>query len=81
MTRIPSPYRSKLGWLRIDSRMHYFALLYTYKIVRMREPLLLAKLYKNNVQERPTRGVRTDLEIPKAKKKGLSSLSVVGARL
>ena len=68
MTRI-SPFQSKLDWLRIDSRMRYSALLTMYKVIRM------------NVPEWPTRGVRTDLEIPKVKKRGLSSFSVVGARL
>ena len=52
-----------------------------YKIVRMRETPLLAKSFKNYVPEQPTCGVRTELEIPEAKKRGLSSFSVVGARL
>ena len=37
MTRI-SPFRSKLGWLRTDFGMHYFALLTIYKVVCMKEP-------------------------------------------
>ena len=47
----------------------------------MKESPLLVKLLKNYVPEQPTCGVSTDLEIPKAKKRGLSSFSVVGARL
>ena len=67
MIRI-SPFRGKLGWLRIDSRMHYFSLLTMHKVVRIKEPPLLAKLFKNYVPERLTRGVCTDREIPKGKK-------------
>ena len=47
----------------------------------MKESPLLAKLFKNYVLERPTRGVRTDLEIPKAKKKGSLFLQCDGCTI
>ena len=46
MTQI-SPFKSKLGWLQTVSRMHYFALLTMYKVVGMKQPPLLAKLFKS----------------------------------
>ena len=63
LTRI-SPFRSKLGWFRVVS-MHYFSLLTMYKIVHMREPPILLKLFQNYKPGRPTRGARIDLDVPK----------------
>ena len=39
-----------------------------YKLVHMKEPLILANLFRSYVPDRPTRGICIDLEIPKAKK-------------
>ena len=80
LTRI-SPFRRKLAWLRVDTRMHYFSLLKMYKIAHMREPPILLKLFKNYEPDRPTRGVRIDVDVPKVKRRGLSSFSVEGTHL
>ena len=57
-----TPFRRQLGWMRGDTRREYFALLTLYRIVRIREPPILLPLFTEFQPERPTRGVRKDLE-------------------
>lgn len=61
-----TPYRRRLNWMQITTRMDYFASLTMYKIIRMKQPPFLAPLFKPYIRDRPTRGPRKDLEIPPA---------------
>ena len=61
-----TPYRRQLGWMRSDPRRKYFALLILYRIVRMSEPPILLPFFTQYQSDRPTRGVREDLEIGSA---------------
>ena len=55
LTRI-SPFRSNIGWLRLDTHMHCIFLLTMYKIFRMREPPILLKLFKNYASSSGSQG-------------------------
>ena len=58
-----SPLRAQMSWLRNDSRRNYFISLLMYRVVRMGQLFLLQPLFKPYQPDRPTQGLRKDLEI------------------
>ena len=59
-----TPYRRRLGWLRIDSRRWYFSAILMYKIMRMGQPSYLRKMFTLHTYDRPIRGEIKELRIP-----------------
>ena len=82
MSNRVTPFRRQLGWLRIDSRRNYFIGLTMYKLMHLREPAYLEKLFTRYESTRPTRGLRTDLRIPHVMSEmGRTSFQVQSAHL
>ena len=62
-----TPFRKRLGWLRVQSRKQYHAALCMYKILRIKEPSYLAAPF-TEIKSRPTfRGVPPELVEPARK--------------
>ena len=40
-----TPFRRKLGWLRVDTRKNYFMAILIYKILRMKQPTYLFNIF------------------------------------
>ena len=59
-----SPHRATLGWLRIESRRHYFMGILMYKIMRMHNPDYLESLFFWYVPRFATRGEIKELTAP-----------------
>ena len=75
-----TPYRTRLGWLRTDTRRSYFAAILLYKIIRMGEPSYLAAFFSRYKSTRPCRGEAPELKIPCVNTEtGSRSFQVLGA--
>ena len=77
-----SPHRAALGWLRTDSRRHYFMAILMYKIMRMRTPEYIEGLFSRYVPRSATRGEIKELSVPLMRTDtGIKSFQVRGAHL
>ena len=76
-----TPYRRKLGWLKLPARREYYAAILIYKIICMKQPPYLVPVFKINQHRTSSRDPK-NLEIPEARTDtGLNSFWVQGVRL
>ena len=59
-----TPYRRRLGWLRMDSRRLYFTAILMYKIMRIGQLSYLKELFTMYRYTRPVRGDIKELKVP-----------------
>ena len=77
-----SPHRAALGWLRIESRRHYFMGILMYKIMHMHNLDYLESLFSRYVPRSATRGKIKELTAPLMRTEtGINFFSVRGAHL
>ena len=76
-----TPYRRKLGWLKLSARRDYYAAILMYKIICINQPPYLVTLFKKNQHRTSSRDPK-DLEIPDSRTDtGLNSFRAQGVRL
>ena len=57
-------FRSKLGWLRTDTRWQYFTAVLLYKTLNFQTPSYIREMLRKSQSNRPIRGVTKDLKVP-----------------
>ena len=62
-----TPHRSKLGWMRTDTRRDYFMAVILYKTLRDRKPDYLFEIFCQFIPWGPTRGVAKELVVSKVR--------------
>ena len=77
-----TPYRTQLGWMKIDTRRSYFTALILFKALRIGEPSYLADFFTKNQPRGPTRRHVQELSVPfRRTDTGIGSFQVQGAHL